>query len=62
MVGERSLGREAGPRGLALEALTGGAQGSEDAGMSSDNGGEDPPHRKPKGSGARVIHSGLVGP
>jgi hypothetical protein len=39
-----------------------GVVGSEDAGMSTRNGGEDPPHRKPKGSGARFIRSGSAGP
>src|SRR5690606_23109180 len=38
-----------------------GALTSEDAGMSTRYGGEDPPHRKPKGSGARVIRSGSAG-
>jgi hypothetical protein len=36
--------------------------GSEDAGMSTRKRGEDPRHRKPKGSGARFIRSGLAGP
>ena len=35
---------------------------SEDAGISSDNAGESPAHRKPKGSSARKIRGGLVGP
>jgi len=39
-----------------------GAFTSENAGMSSDNGGEIPPRRKPKDSPARPIRRGLVGP
>eukprot|EP00494_Astrolonche_serrata_P033417 UN33686 len=30
--------------------------------MSSDNAGEIPAHRKPKGSSARQVRGGLVGP
>ena len=40
----------------------GGALGSENAGMSSDNPGENPGHRKPKVSYATLIGVGLVGP
>ena len=40
---------------------TAGVHGSEDAGMSSDKGGENPPRRKPKVSWARLVHPGLVG-
>ena len=40
----------------------GGALRSENAGMSSDNRGENPGHRKPKVSYAMLIIVGLVGP
>ena len=40
----------------------GGALGSENVGMSSDNSGEKPEHRKPKVSWATLIVPGLVGP
>ena len=35
---------------------------SENVGISSIKGGENPPHRKPKGSWATTIDPGLVGP
>ena len=40
----------------------GGASRSENVGMSSTNAGENPAHRKPKGSWATKIVPGLVGP
>ena len=40
----------------------GGAVRSENVGMSSNNAGENPAHRKPKVSWAMKISSGLVGP
>ena len=40
----------------------GGAHGRENVGMSSKNGGENPPHRKPKVSWATQIDPGLVDP
>ena len=40
----------------------GGALGSENAGMSSNNLGENPRHRKPEVSYAMLISVGLVGP
>ena len=40
----------------------GGVLRSENAGMSSDNPGENPGHRKPKVSYATLIDVGLVGP
>ena len=49
-VGRRPTGRTAG-RG-----------GSDDAGTSSDQDGENPSRRKPKGSWGRFIRPGLVGP
>ena len=39
-----------------------GAQRSENAGTSSRNAGENPAHRKAKGSAAMIINCGLVGP
>lgn len=39
-----------------------GADGSENGGISNYNGGENPPHRKPKVSHATIIDVGLVGP
>ncbi len=41
---------------------SGGAAGSENAGMSSDKGGENPPRRKPEGSWATFVGPGLGGP
>jgi hypothetical protein len=40
----------------------GGARRRENAGMSSDNPGENPGHRKPEDSYARSVRVGLVGP
>ena len=40
----------------------GGAHGRENVGMSSKKAGENPAHRKPKGSWATQIDPGLVGP
>ena len=40
----------------------GGADGSENAGMSSVNVDENSAHRKPKDSYGRSFHVGLVGP
>ena len=51
-VGERSQGAE------ARDVSPGGALGSENAGMSSDNPGENPGHRKPKVSYATLIDVG----
>ena len=42
--------------------MHGGRDRSDYAGMSSDNAGENPAHRKPKGSWGRQVHPGLVGP
>ena len=36
--------------------------GSENGGISNYNGGENPPHRKPKVSPATMIDGGLAGP
>ena len=52
MVGERSQGVE------VADVSRGGALGSENAGMSSDNPGENPGHRKPKVSYATMIGVG----
>jgi hypothetical protein len=41
---------------------SGGALGSENAGMSNDKAGENPAHRKSKVSWATIIAPGLVGP
>ena len=41
---------------------SGGGIGRENVGMSSKNGGENPPHRKPKVSWATMIDPGLGGP
>jgi hypothetical protein len=43
-------------------ARTAGRGGSDDAGTSSDQVGENPTRRKPKGSWGRFIRPGLVGP
>ncbi len=56
MVGERSICAEAG------RATAGGANGSENVGMSNRKAGEIPAHRKSKVSWATVIDPGLVGP
>ena len=56
MVGERSVGQ--GRR----EVIRAGGIGNENAGMSSDNAGEKPAHRKPKDSWVKLIFPGLVGP
>ena len=56
MVEERSEGGEVGP------VRAGGALGSENVGTSSITAGENPAHRKPKGSWAPQIDPGLVGP
>ena len=39
-----------------------GATTSANVGMSNDTGGANPPHRKPKGSAARALRGGVVGP
>ena len=56
VVGERSISDE------GIPARYTGVDGSENADMSSDKGGENPPRRKPKGSCPRTIRAGLVGP
>ena len=43
-------------------ARSGGAAGSENAGMSNHKAGENPAHRKSKVSWATIIVPGLVGP
>ncbi len=55
-VGERSIRAEA--KGVTHSR----AYGSEDAGTSNHNAGENPAHRKTKVSSAMVIIRGLVGP
>ena len=55
-VGERSISAE------AKGASHGGVYGSENAGMSNHNAGENPAHRKFKVSWAMAIIPGLVGP
>ncbi len=54
-VGERSI------VGRSLVAKRDRRNGSDYAGISSDNLGEKPGHRKPKGSWGRLIRPGLVG-
>ena len=56
MVGEHSGGR----RRYSVRST--GGNGSENAGMSNEKGGESPPRRKPKGSWVKVVFPGLVGP
>jgi hypothetical protein len=56
VVGERSVGL-----GRRLARGAGGIR-NENAGMSSDNEGEKPSHRKPKVSWVKLIFPGLVGP
>ena len=53
-----SKGRGAFPGQRSRIARSGGALGSENAGMSSDNPGENPGHRKPKVSYATLIDVG----
>ena len=55
-VGERSV------RAEAKGVTHGGAYGSENAGTSNHNAGENPARRKTKVSEAMVISFGLVGP
>ena len=55
-------GRGAFRRGRRLTGRTAGRGGSDDAGTSSDQDGENPSRRKPKGSWGRFIRPGLVGP
>ena len=55
-------GRGASPVQRSRFVRDGGARGSEDVGTSSDNGGENPPRRKPKGSRAMPVSPGSVGP
>ena len=56
VVGERSGGRR------SSGGTHCGGNGSEDAGMSNEKGGESPPRRKPKVSWVKVVFPGLVGP
>ena len=56
MVGERSVSLR-----RCVEKHAGGIR-SANADMSSDNGGERPPRRKPKVSGSTFIGAGCVGP
>lgn len=44
-----------------MSASTCGRSTSETVGLSSENIGENPMHRKTKGSHARFVHVGLVG-
>ena len=53
-VGERSA------LGEALAASRCGRSGSENVGLSSENIGENPMPRNPKGSAARFVRGGLV--
>jgi hypothetical protein len=58
----RGRGRGAFRPGRRPTARTAGPGGSDDAGTSSDQDGENPSRRKPKGSWGRFIRPGLVGP
>jgi hypothetical protein len=55
-------GRGAFRRGRRPTGRTAGHGGRDDAGTSSDQDGENPSRRKPKGSWGRFIRPGLVGP
>ena len=57
-----SGGRGASPGRRSSDVSRDGAQGSENAGMSSVKPGEKPDHRKPKVSYATFFDVGLVGP
>lgn len=46
----------------SLDVSRGGANGSENGGMSNFNKGENPLHRKPKVSPATIFDGGLAGP
>ena len=52
------LGRGAFLHGRSLTGRTGGQAGRENAGMSSEKKGENPFHRKPKGSWATIVVPG----
>ena len=56
VVGERLI------RAEAVSVRNGGVYRSENVGMSSNNSGENPGHRKPKVSWAMTVIPGLVGP
>jgi hypothetical protein len=58
----RGVGRGASPGGGSGRGNARGRQGSANAGMSSEKGCANHPRRKPPGSGARIVRSGLVGP
>ncbi len=58
MTARKSGGRGALPVQRRLDVSRVGALGSENAGMSSDNPGENPGHRKPKVSYATLIDVG----
>ena len=55
-------GRGALSAGGSGSASSRGLRSSEDAGISSAKTGENPVHRKPKVSAARLVHCGSVGP
>ena len=54
----RYLGRGAFLHGRSLTGRTGGQAGRENAGMSNEKKGENPFHRKPKGSWATLVDPG----
>ena len=58
----RGDGRGALRAGRSRSASSGGLPSSEDAGMSSAKTGENPVHRKPKVSAARLVRCRSVGP
>ena len=55
---ETYMGRGAFLHGRSLTGRTGGQAGRENAGMSSEKKGENPFHRKPKGSWATIVDPG----
>ena len=55
---ETYMGRGAFLHGRSLTGRTGGQAGRENAGMSSEKKGENPFHRKPKGSWATIVVPG----
>ncbi len=57
----RCIGRGAFRLGRSGSGSSRGRNGSENVGLSSENIGENPMPRNPKGSSGRLVHGGLVG-